>query len=214
MLRHMFHACGRRFSRPESDDTDDLGHGHGHGHGGGRGRHGHGGGRGGFGGPGGWGGGRERGERRVFDQGDLRLVLLWLIEEKPHSGYDLIKSIEDLVGGAYSPSPGVIYPTLTMLEEQGHIRVASTEGNKKLYAVTEDGADALKANAVTVAAIRDRIAHARARHGGERAPQIVRAVENFKLALRLRLSRGDLTPEQTDAIAAAIDAAALAVERS
>ncbi|MCG5240152.1 PadR family transcriptional regulator [Azospirillum doebereinerae] len=203
MLRHMFHACGRRFSRP--DFEDEGGHGHGHGRGG------HG--RGGRGGFGGW-GGRERGERRVFDQGDLRLVLLWLIEEKPHSGYDLIKSIEDLVGGAYSPSPGVVYPTLTLLEEQGHIRVASSEGNKKLYAITEEGSEALKASATTVAAIRERIAHARARHGGERSPQIVRAIENFKLALRLRLSRGDLTPEQTQAVAAAIDAAALAVERS
>ncbi|CAO3417783.1 PadR family transcriptional regulator [Azospirillum doebereinerae] len=211
MLRHMFHACGRRFSRPDFEDEGDQGPGHGHGFG--RGGHGHGrGGRGG--GLGGWGGGRERGERRVFDQGDLRLVLLGLIEEKPHSGYDLIKSIEDLVGGAYSPSPGVIYPTLTLLEEQGHIRVASSEGNKKLYAITEEGAEALKASATTVAAIRERIAHARARHGGERSPQIVRAIENFKLALRLRLSRGDLTPERTQAIAAAIDAAALAVERS
>jgi len=202
----MFHACGRRFSRPDFEDEGDQGRGHGHGRGG----HGRGGRGGGFGG---W-GGRERGERRVFDQGDLRLVLLGLIEEKPHSGYDLIKAIEDLVGGAYSPSPGVIYPTLTLLEEQGHIRVASSEGNKKLYAITEEGAEALKASAATVAAIRERIAHARARHGGERSPQIVRAIENFKLALRLRLSRGDLTPEQTEAVAAAIDAAALAVERS
>jgi len=207
MFRHLFHACGRRFARPDCED--EGGHG--------RGRHGHRGGhRGGHnaGWGGGWGGGRERGERRVFDQGDLRLVLLWLIEEKPHSGYDLIKSIEDLVGGAYSPSPGVVYPTLTMLEEQGHIRVASSEGTKKLYGITAEGADALKAAAATIAAIRERIAHARARHGGEPAPQIVRAVENFKLALRLRLSRGDLTPEQTQAIAEAIDAAALAVERS
>ncbi|MFD1627228.1 PadR family transcriptional regulator [Azospirillum griseum] len=214
MLRHMFSACGRRFSRPESEDDDGRGFG--------RGRHGHRGGRGGFGGPGGgpggWGpdgfGGPERGERRVFGQGDLRLVLLWLIEEKPRSGYDLIKSIEEMVNGAYSPSPGVIYPTLTLLEEQGHIRVAATEGNKKLYELTTEGGDALKASATAVAAIRERIDHARARHRGERAPQIVRAVQNFKLALSLRLSRGDLTPEQTDAIAAAIDAAALAVERS
>lgn len=212
MLRHMFHACGQRFSRPDSED--EGGHGHGHGRHGRGGRHG-GPGGGPGGGFGGWGGGgRERGERRVFDQGDLRLVLLWLIEEKPHSGYDLIKSIEALVGGAYSPSPGVVYPTLTLLEEQGHIRMASAEGTKKLYEITEDGAATLKASAATVAAIRERIAHARARHGGEPAPQIVRAVENFKLALRLRLSRGELTPEQTQAIAEAIDAAALAVERS
>ncbi|SMH52749.1 PadR family transcriptional regulator [Azospirillum agricola] len=202
MFRHLFHKGSHRFSRP---DSEEEGGGRGFGRGG---RHGH---RGGWGG---WGGGRERGEGRVFGQGDLRLVLLWLIEEKPRSGYDLIKSIEELVGGAYSPSPGVVYPTLTLLEEQGHIRVASSEGSKKLYEITPEGADALKANAATIAAIRERIAHVRAHHGREPAPQIVRAVENFKLALRLRLSRGELTPEQIQAIAEAVDAAALAVERA
>ncbi|PWC33676.1 PadR family transcriptional regulator [Azospirillum sp. TSO35-2] len=208
MLRHMFHACGRRFSRPDFDDeVPEQGHGRGR-HRGGRDGWGD---RGGPGGPGGRGG---RGERRVFDHGDLRLVLLWLIEEKPHSGYDLIKAIEGLVGGAYSPSPGVVYPTLTLLEEQGHIRMASAEGNRKLYEITPEGAEALKASAATIAAIRERIAHAHARQTRGSSPQIVRAVENFKLALRLRLSQGDLTPDQTQAIADAIDAAARAVERS
>lgn len=207
MLRHLFHGRGRRFSRPDFDDEALEG----------RGRHGHRGGWEGFGGGrgGGFGGGRGgRGERRVFDHGDLRLVLSWLIAEKPRSGYDLIKTIEEMVGGAYSPSPGVVYPTLTLLEEQGHIRVGSTEGNKKLYEITPEGTEALKAAEPALAAVRERIAHAKARQQRESSPQIVRAVENFKLALRLRLSRGDLTAEQTQAIADAIDAAARAVERT
>ncbi len=61
--------------------------------------------------------------RRMFDQGDLRLVVLKLISEKPSHGYEIIKAVEDRLGGAYSPSPGIIYPTLTLLEEQGLIRV-------------------------------------------------------------------------------------------
>lgn len=202
MFRHLFHDHGRRFSRPDFDDETPEGRGR-------HGRHGH---RGGWEGWGGHGKG-GRGERRVFDHGDLRLVLLWLVAEKPRSGYDLIKTIEEMVGGAYSPSPGVVYPTLTLLEEQGHIRVGSTEGNKKLYEIMPEGEAALKAAEPMVAAVRERIAHAHARQKRESSPQIVRAIENFKLALRLRLSRGDLTPAQTQAIADAIDDAARAVER-
>ena len=79
-----------------------------------------------------------RGERRerVFEQGDLCLLLLKLVSEKPRHGYDLIKAIEDAVGGAYSPSPGVVYPTLTLLEDLGYAKVEEAEGGKKLYAIT------------------------------------------------------------------------------
>ncbi len=63
------------------------------------------------------------GRRRMFDQGDVRLVILKLISEKPSHGYEIIKAIEDRLGGAYAPSPGVVYPALTLLEEQGMIRV-------------------------------------------------------------------------------------------
>src|SRR5580704_15477146 len=68
---------------------------------------------------------RVRREGRVFDQGDLRFVILKLISEAPRHGYEIIKAIEDKVAGAYSPSPGVIYPTLTLLEELGYVTVES-----------------------------------------------------------------------------------------
>src|SRR5882672_2066003 len=140
-------------------------------------------------GRGGWRGGR------VFDHGDLRLVILQLIAEKPRYGYEIIKAIEDKVAGAYSPSPGVVYPTLTMLEELGFATVASSEGGKKLYAITPDGTANLAANKPLVDAIFERMAEAGEAHGGGRAPQILRAIENLKLALRLRLSRGPLSEE-------------------
>src|SRR5262245_10959736 len=106
--------------------------------------------RGGFGGRfgGGWGGRRGRG--RVFEQGDLRLVVLGLIAEKPRHGYEVIKAIEEQVGGAYAPSPGVVYPTLQMLEELGHVALSSEEGGKKLYAVTDAGRTFLRENATSV----------------------------------------------------------------
>src|SRR5208282_3455155 len=104
-------------------------------------------------------GGRSRDGRglggrrgRVFDHGDLRLVVLQLIAEQPRHGYEIIKAIEDRVGGAYSPSPGVVYPTLTMLEELGHVTVAEQDG-KKLHTLTTLGRDYLDENRQAVEAL-------------------------------------------------------------
>src|SRR5882757_715089 len=94
------------------------------------------------------GGGRHRHGRRpgrIFDHGELRLVVLALISERPRHGYEIIKEIEDRVAGTYSPSPGVIYPTLTMLEELGHATVAESDG-KKLYTITAEGTAYIDAN--------------------------------------------------------------------
>lgn len=201
MFKHRQCRDGRRFARRNFDDDGRPRHG-GPRHGWGEhdGRHGR---RGG-----------GRGEGRVLDQGDLRFVLLWLIAERPRSGYELIKAMEELSGGAYSPSPGAVYPTLTLLREIGHIDIVAEDGAKKSFGATPDGIEALAANTATVDLIRERLAMVKARHGGERPPQVVRAVENLKLALSLRLSRGDLTAEGIDAIATAIDEAARAVERA
>ncbi len=170
----------------------------------------------------GWGGGEHghhgmrRGHRRerVFEQGDLRLLLLKLIAEKPSHGYELIKAVEDAVGGAYSPSPGVVYPTLTLLEDLGYARPTDAEGGKKLYAITPEGQAQLEAQAAALAELNARIAQVAAASRGRDAPQLVRAMENLRTALRLRLSRGPLDDAQVEALAAALDAAAKAVEQA
>ena len=163
-------------------------------------------------GPGGPGGRTNLG--RFFAHGDLRLVILNLIAEKPRHGYEIIKAIEEAVGGAYSPSPGTIYPTLTLLEELAYVTVTpSPDGAKKLHEITDQGRSFLEANRPTLGLLLAKMAEATRTHGGGPAPQIVRAMENLKLALRLRVDRGPLSPEQLDAVAAAIDAAATAVER-
>ena len=69
----------------------------------------------------------------------MKHVILALIAEKPRHGYELIKDIEERLGGAYAPSPGVVYPMLTMLEELGQVSLESAEGGKKLYAITDAG---------------------------------------------------------------------------
>jgi len=160
-----------------------------------------------------WGeGGHRRG--RVFDQGDLRYVILALIAEKPRHGYELIKAIGDQLGGAYSPSPGVVYPTLTLLEELGHARVSADAGGKKLYEITPEGTAFLEANRATVDAIFGRMAEVSAAQGGEPSPQILRAIENLRFALRLKLARGGLDDEQVRTITAVLDDAARKIEQS
>ncbi len=153
------------------------------------------------------------GRRRLFDHGDLRFILLSMIAAKPAHGYDLIKALEERMGGGYSPSPGVIYPTLTMLEEQGYATVAAEDG-KKLYRATPDGEAFLKTNQPTVDAIQARIGAIARERGVVPDPRILRAIENLKTALRLRLTGGPFPDERVQAIAAAIDAAAAEAERA
>lgn len=154
------------------------------------------------------GGGRER----FFDNGHLRLVILQLIADKPSYGYELIKAIEEQLSGGYAPSPGVVYPTLTLLEEEGLATVTSTDGNKKLYAATEEGKEHLKANQPLLKAIFGRMQAAGKMFGRERSPQIKRAIMNLKFALKMRMERGNLNSEQVGKIADAIDAAARAID--
>jgi DNA-binding PadR family transcriptional regulator len=149
----------------------------------------------------------------MFDHGELRLVVLALISERPRHGYEIIKEIEDRVAGTYTPSPGVIYPTLTMLEELGHATVSENAG-KRLYAITADGTAYLAANKSAVDNALQRMQSVNTAHGGGPAPEITRARENLKMALRLREARGPLTEQQIRDIAAALDAAAIAIERS
>jgi DNA-binding PadR family transcriptional regulator len=94
-----------------------------------------------------WGSGVGDGVRmgKMLASGDLRLVALYLIEQQPRHGYDLIKAIEEKSEGAYSPSPGIVYPALTWLEEAGFV-TSSQDGNKKLYTITDEGRRHLDAN--------------------------------------------------------------------
>jgi DNA-binding PadR family transcriptional regulator len=158
--------------------------------------------------------GRWRGRRaeRVFDQGDLRLVVLKLLAEAPSHGYEIIKAVEEKVGGAYSPSPGVIYPTLTLLEDLGFVTVESVEGGRKLYRVTPTGEAELKDKADAVEAIFGRMSDIHDRFEGP-SPRIGRALQNLGGAIGLRVRAGRLAAEQLDALVEAIDEAARKIER-
>jgi DNA-binding PadR family transcriptional regulator len=156
--------------------------------------------------------GREGERERVFEHGDLRLVIMAMLKDKPRYGYEIIKDLEERVGGGYSPSPGVVYPTLTMLEEMGHATVTPEPNGRKLYTLSIEGLAFLEANRTQVDAILARIAEWGARRGPP--VSVLRAMENLAVALRLRMKSRPATDEQIRIIAAALDAAARAIEES
>ena len=190
------HGFGRHGVRPEGDTDAGGRHGRGHRHGGG-GRH------------GGRGHGRDGG--RVFDHGDLRLVIMALLAERPRYGYEIIKALEERVGGGYSPSPGVVYPNLTLLEEVGHATVSEERGGRRLYTLSEEGLAYLAANKTAADAILARIDEGAPMRAGP-PPQVVRALENLETAVRLRLKGRQPTDAEIRAVADALDAAARTIE--
>ena len=193
--RHAMHRAVRQAMRHGMHRGGGRGFGHGFG-----GRHGH--------------DDDGRGRRqRMFDSGELRLVLLKLIADEPRHGYDLIRRIEELTGGAYAPSPGVIYPTLTLLDDMGLIEAQQSEGAKKLFAITDAGTAELEANRESA----DRLIARLTDIGEERqrtdSASVRRAMGNLKAVLMNRLGERDLDEATLHDIVALIDEAAQKIER-
>jgi DNA-binding PadR family transcriptional regulator len=167
-----------------------------------------------------WGGGRDfgrgRGGGRVgrfLEHGDLRFLLLALIEEQPRHGYDLIKALEERTGGSYRPSPGVIYPTVSLLEDEGFVRQAGGETGRKLFEITDAGRAALAENRSSVEAAFARMADV-AERANASGPRVGRAMANLHMALEQRLSGAPLSPEALDRIVALLDQTAQTIEKA
>lgn len=164
-------------------------------------------------GPGGWGGRRGRDRKRMFEGGELRLVLLKLIADEPRHGYQLIRAVEDLTEGDYAPSPGVVYPTLTMLEDMGLIREQKSRDSKKVFEATDEGRAHLEENSEEVEELFEKLeGHGRSRRHGQR-PEIGRAIGNLMTALRNRVAAEGWNDEILEEIVDVLDDAARRVER-
>jgi DNA-binding PadR family transcriptional regulator len=207
---HRHRAFGQRSGHLGWDEPDalELAHDHGShrrpfGH---RGRH-------GFGRDGEHGEGRGGRRRRVFDSGELQLVLLKLIADQPRHGYELIRAIEELTGGAYVPSPGVIYPTLTLLQDMGRIEEATAAGPRKAFAVTADGTAELSAKKQEVEALFARLAELASMRERTDGGPVRRAMGNLRTVLLDRLSRDGVQSETMHEVAAILDEAARKIER-
>ena len=212
-------GCGRRFEYAEPRELDALRQSrdpesrgrpfeHRGAHQGG-GRHGFG--RHGFGGEHGEGRGGRR--RRVFDSGELQLVLLKLIADQPRHGYELIRAIEDLTGGAYVPSPGVVYPTLTLLQDMGRIEETTSAGPRKAFAITADGTAELEAKKQEVEALFARLAQLASAQQRTDGGPVRRAMGNLRAVLMGRLDREGVQTETLHEVAAILDEAARRIER-
>lgn len=232
--RHMDDAMADRGFDPRGADPRGFGHRGGRGHGrffgpGGFGPEGFGrgfgGGRaGGRGGPfgedgfgdgpfGGGRGGRGGGRRRLFGNDALKLILLKLIADAPRHGYDLIREIESLSGSVYAPSPGVVYPTLTLLADMDLIAEQPGEGSRKLFAITEAGTAHLAEHEAGVAEVMEKLAHlARKAERNDAAP-VRRALQNMRVAIQHRLEKEGADSQTMFDVAALIDEAASKIER-
>ncbi|MEM8726712.1 MAG: PadR family transcriptional regulator [Pseudomonadota bacterium] len=167
-------------------------------------------------------GSKRRG--RMFGTGELRLALLALINEEPRHGYELIRAIEDMTGGAYAPSPGAVYPTLQMLEEEGLIKPAKPKSKpdgdgetsgKKPFKATKAGRAELADRSDEVEALMDRIGEhgERAERVKEKSPDLFRAMGNLATVLKNRGRAGKLDKETIDQIVDIIDEVAKRIER-
>ena len=152
----------------------------------------------------------------MFGSGELRLVLLKLIADEPRHGYQLIKAIEELTQGAYAPSPGVVYPTLSLLADEGAVKEtandAGDESSRKAFAITEQGQAELAEKAAEVERILARLTErAEGRRRGP-PPQIARALGNLMTVLRQR-KHEEPAAELHNAIVDILDDAAKRIER-
>lgn len=152
-------------------------------------------------------GGGRPGGGRMLGHGDLKLLLLALIEQQPRHGYELIRIIEDMFHGHYSPSPGAIYPTLTMLEELGYAQAQAEAGGRKLYAITDAGRAFLDENRPAVEAATARAEHSARLAAKRSAPPTVRkAMHALKHALLMRSA--DWSKGEAQRVAAILERAA------
>lgn len=207
--------AGRGGPGREGHDRHERGRGEGElrGFGHGFGGHGRGGPEGGFGGRGrgGFDRGFGEGRGRLFDAGDVKLVILKLLSEQPSYGYQLIKTMEQRLSGGYAPSAGVIYPTLTMLEEED-LAISSAENNKKVYSLTPEGRAYLDANRTQVGELFARLEEAGRSFERGRSPEIMKAFMNLRGAVMARVSRESVKPEQIKKITDAINTAAKTID--
>lgn len=161
--------------------------------------------------------GEERGRRgrrgRMFGQGELRLMLLALIGENPSHGYELIKAIEEMTGGAYAPSPGAVYPTLQLLEDEGSIEEAEADGAKKPFAATAQGREELEDRKDEVEALMRRLGRHGERTTTVRSHDLFRAMGNLGSVLKNRARAGKLDERTINEIVDMIDEMAKRIER-
>ncbi|WP_414072004.1 PadR family transcriptional regulator [Rahnella rivi] len=151
---------------------------------------------------------------RMFETGDIRLLMLHFLKQRPAHGYELIKAIEELAKGEYTPSASIIYPNLTFLEEQALICSSQEEGGKKQYTITAEGAESLAQQGELLNAVTGKLHSLAILSNNRSIPEMQRAINNLRMALNLRLAKGPVEQDTLFKIVDALDRATKEIERS
>ncbi|MEI2264604.1 PadR family transcriptional regulator [Erwinia sp. CGal63] len=159
-------------------------------------------------------GGRRKRREKMLDASDIRLLMLHFISQGAAHGYELIKSIEELSKGEYSPSPGIIYPNLTLLEEIACIESRDPQAARKAYSLTAEGERQLQQGQAALELIVSRLGSMAILVNNRSIPEVERAINNMRMALNMRLSQADLPAQTLHDIIDALDEAARKIERS
>jgi DNA-binding PadR family transcriptional regulator len=157
-----------------------------------------------------WGGPEGRGER-MFEKGEFKYLILDLLQQQPGHGYELIRRLEERSGGHYAPSPGVVYPTLQMLEDMGCVAVTQESG-RKVYAITEEGRRVLAEHGARVDDIREHMHRWHDTWHGERFHDPLHALRDLKQFMSNRGRGWDLTPDKARRIGEVITRARRDIE--
>lgn len=156
---------------------------------------------------------RKRREK-MLDAGEIRLLALHFLSQNPGHGYELIKQIEDLSKGEYTPSPGIIYPNLTLLEEMELIAVTDPQATRKAYRLEQKGRELLEQSQPALHDIVRRLGTLAILVHNRSLPDVDRAIRSLKTALNARLSQADIDRQTLYAIVDALDEAVKKIERS
>jgi DNA-binding PadR family transcriptional regulator len=151
--------------------------------------------------------------KRLFEAGQMKLLVLHFIAQSPKYSYDIIKDVASLVGGNYKPSTGTICPTINYLEEHQYTQAEMSADDRKQYRITTTGLQYLEENQETLKKILDRFNTRKKIQNDEQYVDIKRAMENLKTSLRLKIQHSEITSEQVREIAEKIDQAAVNIAR-
>lgn len=153
--------------------------------------------------------------KRLFERGDLQLLLLLQLKTKNSHGYELIKSINDLTSGLYEPSPGVLYPTLSMLEDQELIVQDANETSRKVYMITALGLEHLTQHEAKITLIKERLASTQhAQDNVHISNELEDAIRRFKMLMRHQIRQDQISQDQLNKIVAIINQANFEIEKA
>ncbi|ERK05635.1 MAG: PadR family transcriptional regulator [Pantoea sp.] len=159
-------------------------------------------------------GARKKRRERMLDASDIRLLMLHFLAQSDAHGYELIKSVEELSKGEYSPSPGIIYPNLTLLEETDAIRVVDAQESRKAYTLNDSGRALLAENRENVDTIISRLTSLAILVNNRSIPAVEQAIHNIKFTLNHRLAQENISEDALNIVISALNEAAEKIAKS